>query len=199
MGLFSKLFGKKEPEKQAEQNANTSFLDDFETHHNNLNSCERIPTPDDIVVRIESITPRMSMCLDDETHNAIELTSLRGYNMVAIPKDKWDNALKKLQELDRQEILIKETARLNNIGIAQEKDNDIDGAISTYETNIKLGGNTLHSYDRLIILYHKRGDFENEKRIIKLKLEKFGDDAALYKRLDKLNGVKPNLEKIQKM
>ncbi|MCQ2317807.1 MAG: hypothetical protein MJZ90_02640 [Bacteroidales bacterium] len=191
MGLFSKLFGKKEPEKQQEF-INKDFLEIFEKRKNDPNSCERAPTADDVFVRIESITPRMSMCLDNDICRNISVSRLRGYNMIAIPKDKWDEALTKKQVIDNNNWIIDETARLNNIGIAQEKDNDIDGAISTYETNIKLGGNALHSYDRLIILYHKRGDFENEKRIIKLKINKFGDDdLSLKKRLDKLNGVAP--------
>lgn len=78
-----------------------NFFKNFEERKNDPDSCERKPTADDIVVRVDSITSKMSMCLDDETYNMIELTSLRGYNNVSVPKAKWEAALKKLADLSK--------------------------------------------------------------------------------------------------
>lgn len=57
-------------------------------------------------------------------------------------------------------------ASLNNIGIAKEKAGDIDGAIRIYEENVAQEYPATHSYDRLMILYRKRKDYDNEIRII---------------------------------
>lgn len=67
-----------------------------------------------------------------------------------------------------------ETARLNNIGIAAEKSGNIEKAIDAYEQNICIGYKTYHAFKRLRILYKKRGDFKNMKRVLLRYAEVFG-------------------------
>lgn len=58
-------------------------------------------------------------------------------------------------------------ATLNNNGIELEKSGLINEAISVYERNIS--GNcypATHSFERLMIFYRKRKDFDNEIRVI---------------------------------
>ena len=92
---------------------------------------------------------------------------------------------------DIDEDLLEKTASLNNQGITLEREGKVEEAIKVYEENITLGYPAHHSYDRLRILYNKRKDEENEKRILKLTIEKFGANPKIQKRLDKLNGIEP--------
>lgn len=94
---------------------------------------------------------------------------------------------------DIDEDLLTKTASLNNQGITLEGEGKIEEAIKVYEENVTLGYPAHHSYDRLRILYNKRKDEENEKRILKLTIEKFGANTKLQRRLDKLNGIETTI------
>lgn len=65
-------------------------------------------------------------------------------------------------------------AELNNTGMFLEKEGRIDEAIDVYEKNIS--GNcypATHSFDRLMILYRKRKDYDNEIRVIQKAIKIF--------------------------
>lgn len=105
---------------------------------------------------------------------------------------------KKLAAYKDDENSLQLTASNNNKGIAFEKQGDITSAIAVYEANLKIGYPAIHSYERLMILYHKAGDIENEKRVINIAIQVFtniNEDEVkkLNKRLNKLNEdyVKP--------
>lgn len=105
---------------------------------------------------------------------------------------------KKLAAYKDNENSLQLTASNNNKGIAFEKQGDITSAIAVYEANLKIGYPAIHSYERLMILYHKAGDIENEKRVINIAIQVFtniNEDEVkkLNKRLNKLNEdyVKP--------
>lgn len=61
--------------------------------------------------------------------------------------------------------LLAETARRNSEGIAFEKAGRIDKAIKVYEENIAAGHHARHSYNRLMIIYRKQKQYDNELRI----------------------------------
>ena len=104
---------------------------------------------------------------------------------VEVDVDRYERDLRISNEyLERDKLLI-ETARLNNEGIAFEKEGKIDEAIETYEKNISLGFKATHSFDRLRILYRKRKDYENMARVIKREGEVFGYTQAEIE--DKIN------------
>lgn len=84
-----------------------------------------------------------------------------------------------------------QTTYLNNLGIQQEKEGKIDEAIETYEQNVKIGYPAHHSYKRLMVLYSKKHDKENELRITRLAVEKFPEELEYQKRLAKLTGTQP--------
>ena len=74
---------------------------------------------------------------------------------------------KKKEKHEAFERKLTQCARLNNRGIAYEKEGKIDLAINTYEENIS--GDcyaACHSFDRLMILYRKAKDYDNEIRVI---------------------------------
>lgn len=85
-------------------------------------------------------------------------------------------ALKDLKERQNENWRLHETARLNNIGIAAEKSGNIEKAIDAYEQNISIGYKADHAFNRLRVLYKKRGDFKNMKRILLRYAEVFGLD-----------------------
>ena len=86
--------------------------------------------------------------------------------------------------------LLGPTVELNNRGIQQEKDGLIDDAIATYEECIGIGYPAQHAYKRLMVLYSKKGDKENELRVTKLAVDKFPDEIEYQKRMIRLTGNK---------
>ena len=86
--------------------------------------------------------------------------------------------------------LLEPTVELNNRGMQQEKDGLIDDAIATYEECIAIGYPAHHAYKRLMVLYSKKGDKENELRVAKLAVDKFPDEIEYQKRLIRLTGNK---------
>lgn len=66
-----------------------------------------------------------------------------------------------------------ESSRLVKLGIDLEKESMIDEAISVYEKAITPKIPMTHPYDRLMILYRKKKDYENEIRVIKEAIDVF--------------------------
>lgn len=62
----------------------------------------------------------------------------------------------------------------NNLqGKEFEKSGDIQSAIILYEENIATLYPALHAYERLMIIYHRLKDYENEKRVIDIAIQVF--------------------------
>lgn len=95
---------------------------------------------------------------------------------------KWEKDLAIHKENDRKLSL---TTDNNNKGIAYEKSGDIASAISIYEENLKIGYPATHSYERLMILYHKGKKYEDEIRVIKKAIKTFSSDTRYYKDIAK--------------
>ena len=159
------------------------------TYNNNLdpNSCDREPSVDEIKLPVK--TPIYKMYGDNKDKelifNAQEIARLNGYNYFVAPKDKYERLLKSTEEHEKANEILKLTAELNNKGIALEKENKIDEAITIYEENVKLKYPASHSYDRLMILYRKKQDIQNEKRIIELAIQIFsGKNATLVSKYE---------------
>lgn len=108
----------------------------------------------------------------------------KGY--ISFPKYRLDELeAKKAAYKSRTEKLFK-CAELNNKGIELEKRGNIADAIAIYEENIK--GDCYparHSFNRLLVLYRKAKDYENEKRVAEKAISLFSDNK--YKeRLQKI-------------
>lgn len=105
---------------------------------------------------------------------------------ISFPKHRLDELkAKKNAYISRTEKLLK-CAELNNKGIELEKHGKIVEAIAIYEENIK--GDcypAIHSFDRLLVLYRKSKDYENEKRVAEKAIYLFSENK--YKeRLQKI-------------
>ncbi len=66
----------------------------------------------------------------------------------------------------------------NAIGEQKESEGKFDDAIRVYEANIEEGANTLFPYERLAILYKRKKDFKNEKRVIKRAIKKLHERSS---------------------
>jgi tetratricopeptide (TPR) repeat protein len=78
-------------------------------------------------------------------------------------------------------------AELNNKGIEYEKNGELKLAIKTYEKNIITDCYPAHhSFKRLMVLYRKEKDYENEHRVILRALEVFPDWQEYIDRLHKV-------------
>ena len=161
---------------------------------------ESLDTSDLVKIRVmDDSNIKTIICLEDddimEFHD-LEFRAMReGKEFVLYSKDKWEKALAEREKLNLLDQLMFSTARLNNKGIELEKAGDIQSAIKVYEENVKLyednvdiGFLARHQYDRLIILYHKLKDYENEKRILNKAVVLFPDDTGYKKKLAVLNG-----------
>jgi hypothetical protein len=122
---------------------------------------------------------------------------------ISINKSIYESMVAEKNKRAQQQNLISRTAMLNNKGIELEKSNDIDGAIEVYEENIKLGAQASHSFDRLRILYRKRGDVLNEKRVLSRRYEVYNlSSEELKKELERIDikvvGIRPKPKLPQK-
>ena len=83
-----------------------------------------------------------------------------------VDKSEYENWQKEFNKDKPYEQLIHMTAKLNNEGQAAEANKDYDSAIKIYELNVSLGGIATHQYERLMILYRKKKDYQNEIKTI---------------------------------
>ncbi len=186
MGLFDFIFGSK-------KNRSCEVTSMSE-------SDESLDTSDLVKIRVmDDSNSKTIICLEDddikEFHD-LEFRAIReGKEFVLYSKDKWEKALAEREKLNLLDQLMFSTARLNNKGIELEKAGDFQSAIKVYEENVKLYEDNVdigflanHQYDRLIILYHKLKDYENEKRILNKAVVLFPDDTGYKKKLAVLNG-----------
>lgn len=110
-----------------------------------------------------------------------------GKGFISFPKFRLDELENKKAEYKKRTEKLYKCAELNNKGIELEKQRNISKAIAIYEENIK--GDcypATHSFDRLLVLYRKAKDYENEKRI-----------AIKAIKLFSINKYKERLKKIE--
>lgn len=162
----------------------------------NPESCEREPNENEVKIAIGKIGDYLHSLpakhhLIEELFNAKLQTIKTGYNNVVVSK-------KDFSTIEYHFNNHKRTHELLSQATESESKGEIDVAIQLYEEvlTIEYEGND-HSqkipYDRLHILYSKQKDEENEKRILKLTIEKFGANTKLQRRLDKLNGIETTI------
>lgn len=117
------------------------------------------------------------------------LVGIHEYNRKSKRIREYIDFEKEIQELQRRNNEF--SARLtsvvsrNNQGIEFEKSGKTDEAIKCYEQNIVEGQYiTRHPYDRLMVLYRRLGNYDDEIRVIRSAMAIFPNDS---KYIDKLN------------
>lgn len=189
MSWIDKLFGKKEVPTKVEEVAKSSQ--------------QQVVQSDTEIVMIEYFMEKYSLVLlSNDRFSALddELTRILLFDNKKFAKvsksiiKELDDALV-IEEYKRNRL--NKCAERNNKGIELENEGKINEAIEIYEQNIS--GDCYpasHSFDRLIILYHKMNDIENERRVIHKALEVLGskshDNYLKYQgRLNSLDNLEP--------
>ena len=106
-----------------------------------------------------------------------------GVSYFIVNSDAWDEAARKYNQFLKKEENASIFADNNNKGIQLEKDGNIEEAIILYEENLKINIPGTHPYDRLMTLYHKKGRFADELRVIKKAVAMFPRDEKYSDRL----------------
>jgi tetratricopeptide (TPR) repeat protein len=81
-------------------------------------------------------------------------------------------------------------------GVELEKQGRIDDAITFYEKLVKNNFDGSHPYNRLAILYRKRNDYDNEKRVLEKAIELYSKGNPMYTK-PKLDRFKERLRKLE--
>lgn len=130
---------------------------------------------------------------DKQTHYVGEMNKVimsgSPDDFLLIPDADYYEAMQSLEARRLEEERLLGTARRNNEGTELEKSGRIDDAIAVYEENIKVGYPASHSYERLMILYRKRKEYDQEIRVILRAIEVFasaGTTDLLFKYNDRL-------------
>mgnify|MGYP000226319051 CR=1 FL=1 len=134
------------------------------------------------ITELETYKPIVNQSIINKILNAI----LKGEKSVPILRKQYVELPIKLQKYKDDTYRLNKCAELNNIGIQYEKNNDIAGAIKVYEQNIEIKYPATHSYKRLMILYRKQGDLENELRVIKIACKVFPKSDEYKNRREKV-------------
>jgi len=142
-------------------------------------SCVREPNRDEIKITNEEF---YEVCVLNTSKDSTKMfvsfikNKEQGYKNMVVKQSTYHKCLEIKRKRDEDYTLLCKTSSLNNKGIALEKDKNIEEAIKVYEENVKLGYPATHSYDRLMILYSRIKDPENEVRIIKKAIEVFNEE-----------------------
>lgn len=120
-------------------------------------------------------------CIPAEIFATI-LLSKNDDELISIEKSEFDKIVSDFKRCQDVEVGLFLTTKNNNDGTSLEKKGEIDKAIQVYEKNLEIGCIATYSYDRLMVLYHKRKDYQNEIRVIKRYLELFSfENEKRYK------------------
>lgn len=134
------------------------------------------------ILELETYKPVIS----ESTLNKITTAIIKGEDSIPIPRKQYIELPVKLQKYKDDTYRLNKCAELNNIGIQCEKCNNLIGAIDVYEQNIELKYPATHAYKRLMILYRKQGDLENELRVIKAACKVFPKSDEYKNRREKV-------------
>lgn len=111
---------------------------------------------------------------------------LNGESTFTMLKSDYEEALAYAEKSKKEESIMSKAVDSNNKGIELEKEGKIEEAIKVYEDNLLLNYPARHSYERLMVLYRKKKDKENEIRVIRKALELFPDEEKYLKRLNRM-------------
>jgi tetratricopeptide (TPR) repeat protein len=118
-------------------------------------------------VNIDSFFNEYKGVIPRELFGRMSRAMLNGETDLEISDVDYNRTLYLKQEQVKRVEALARCAKLNNEGTAYEKECNIDEAIRCYEQNI--GENAYpacHAYDRLMVIYRKRKDYDSELRVI---------------------------------
>lgn len=120
-----------------------------------------------MIVNIESFLKEFRGVAPKELFGKMTRAILNGETELEISDEEYNNIKALHDEQEARNKALSRCARLNNEGMGYEKEGRTDDAIRCYEQNIGEGVyQAAHSYDRLMVIYRKRKDYDNEVRVI---------------------------------
>lgn len=146
----------------------------------------QLPPEDLFTISVDDFEPYAAYApkpLQREYHRAL----LCGEKYIEIPIADFEETKNKYTKMRLWERDGAITCCRNNDGIAFEKGGKIEEAIKVYEENIELGHPAMHSYTRLMIIYRRLKDYDNEQRVIRRAVEVYetaglaADDVEKWK------------------
>lgn len=124
-------------------------------------------------------------CVPKDINKMITKATLSGEQYIVVSSSDVESIEQNVKNYKAAEYHLHICCARNNNGIACEKGGDIDGAIRNYEENIEDNTTTLHPYERLMVLYRRRQDYDNELRVIDCSIELFEQLAGYDKYVEK--------------
>lgn len=120
-------------------------------------------------------------CIPDDLFDNLQHRFIHGFSYADIPEGQIKLVEGRYERRKTENERLGRCAALNNEGIQYEKQGEIDKAINVYEQNITDGYPATHSYDRLMILYRKRKEYDKEIAVIEKAIEIFPSRADEYR------------------
>lgn len=159
---------------------------------------EKSKVGNNIIVHIDEFYKHHTISIPLNILDKMDEAIMRGEEYIEIPEHilrtiDETTAKRKVEERRLHACCIR-----NNNGIMLEKNGAIDAAISEYEENIKEGYPALHSYNRLMVLYRKRKEYENEIRVIDYAMGVFSADDRYAQEIDKWRERRIKAEQLKK-
>lgn len=111
--------------------------------------------------------------MPESLFDEMQTATMKGASKVFIHQTTLDEMDEKLAEYKAKERKLHQCSTLNDKGVAYEKEDKINLAIKCYEKNIESDYPATHSFKRLMILYRKGKDYDNELRVINRALDVF--------------------------
>jgi len=115
-------------------------------------------------------------------YRPLEILFLGGGPPVVIKEKDLDQMQQELADKTFQMDLLSKTTSLNNKGSELERNGNIGAAIESYEECIKLQYPARFSYERLMVLYRKAKQYDDEMRVIDIAIQLFSiENCRRYK------------------
>lgn len=127
-------------------------------------------------VEIDSFIDTYQTSIPEDTFIDMLQKQFDGHKGYLIPRGIYEKILEDHEADKKKNEAFENCVFLNNKGMEYEEAGDIASAIRVYEENIKNGYPAHHSFRRLMVLYRKQKDYENEIRVIHHAEEVLGVD-----------------------
>lgn len=120
-----------------------------------------------VKVSVRSLMKKYMAVMPQDFFFDLNSATLKGVKTVFVKSSVIADLDKALVEKKEKDKWLRDCSVRNNRGIEHEKNGKVRLAVKAYEDNIKEGCYpACHAFDRLMIIYRKQKDFENEIRVI---------------------------------
>lgn len=131
---------------------------------------------------------KMLACVPEDVFWRSQNALWNGNDYVEVSDSEYREMMLIYERKQSDDKWISECAELNNEGISHEKNGDVESAIKVYERNICPGcWPARHSFDRLLVLYRKKKDYDSEKRVCLRAVYEFPEEEKYRQRLLKID------------